>query len=72
MLDLIAPRAQSAWPQSRRLAGALPTGTGPGDVTASVVPGNLRVQAAPQGHVGRGRRTDADRIRRLQTGRSRL
>ena len=48
MLDLIAPRAQSTWPQSRRLAGALPTGTGPGDVTASVVPGNLRVQAAPQ------------------------
>ena len=49
MLDLIAPRAQSTWPQSRRLAGALPTGTGPGDITASVVPGNLRVQAPPQG-----------------------
>jgi protein involved in polysaccharide export with SLBB domain len=49
MLDLIAPRAQSAWPQSRKLAGALPTESAPSDVVASVVPGNLRVQAPPQG-----------------------
>lgn len=54
MLDLIAPRAQSAWPQSQKLAPALPTRTGPSDITASVVPGNLRVQAAPQGTPGQG------------------
>ncbi len=48
MLDLIAPRAQSAWPPSQKLATASPTGAGPSDVTASVVPEHLRVAAEPQ------------------------
>jgi len=62
MLDLIAPQAQSAWPQSKRLAGTAPAGTERSDVTASVLPDGLRVEAwrgrpalASRGHPGLAR-----------------
>jgi polysaccharide export outer membrane protein len=48
MLDLIAPRAQDAWPQSKKVVGTSSAGAGQGDVTASVVPGNLRVLEGPE------------------------
>jgi len=43
MLDLIAPQAQSAWPQSRKMAGVAPNGAGASEVSASVVPEGFRV-----------------------------
>ncbi len=44
MLDLIAPQANAAWPQSEKLAGVSSRSSGPGTVTASVMPEGLRVQ----------------------------
>ena len=52
MLDLIAPRAESAWPPSRKVVGAAPTKSGRGSVTASVMPEDLRVETGQ----GRGDR----------------
>jgi len=43
MLDLIAPHAQSAWPQSTKVVGAAAPNAGPDEVTASVLPGGFRV-----------------------------
>jgi protein involved in polysaccharide export with SLBB domain len=44
MLDLIAPHAQSAWPQSQKVVGA----PRESDVAASVMPEGFRVPAPPQ------------------------
>jgi protein involved in polysaccharide export with SLBB domain len=43
MLDLIAPHAQSAWPQSTKVVGAAAPKAGQDEVTASVLPGGFRV-----------------------------
>jgi protein involved in polysaccharide export with SLBB domain len=43
MLDLIAPHAQSAWPQSTKVVGAAAPNAGPDEVTASALPGGFRV-----------------------------
>ncbi len=43
MLDLIAPHAQGAWPQSTKVVGAAASNAGPDEVTASVLPGGFRV-----------------------------
>ncbi len=48
MLDLIAPHAQSAWPQSTKVVGAITPNTSQDEVTASVLPGGFRV-LTPQG-----------------------
>ncbi len=44
MLDLIAPQANAAWPQSEKLARVSPSSSAPPTVTASVMPEGLRVQ----------------------------
>jgi protein involved in polysaccharide export with SLBB domain len=43
MLDLIAPHAQSAWPQSTKVVGAAAPNAGQDEVTAAVLPGGFRV-----------------------------
>jgi hypothetical protein len=48
MLDLITPRAQNAWPPSEKVRAGSPVGLGPSSMTASVMPGNLRVVASPK------------------------
>jgi polysaccharide export outer membrane protein len=45
MLDLIAPHAQSAWPQSTKVVGAAAPSAGQDEVMASVLPGGFRVLA---------------------------
>jgi polysaccharide export outer membrane protein len=42
MLDLIAPHAQSAWPQSTKVVGAAALSAGRDEVTASVLPKGFR------------------------------
>ncbi len=61
MLDLIAPRAQSAWPRSEKVMGRRRPGLGQGSVTASVLPEDLRVETS-RGHsesAGRVQERDA-------------
>jgi protein involved in polysaccharide export with SLBB domain len=43
MLDLIAPHAQSIWPQSTKVVSAAAPQAGRDEVTASVLPGGFRV-----------------------------
>jgi protein involved in polysaccharide export with SLBB domain len=47
MLDLIAPHAQNAWPQSTKVVGAAAPSAGRDELTASVLPGGFRVLAPP-------------------------
>ena len=42
MLDMIAPQAKSAWPQSRKVIGTPTPGPPSADITASVMPGGFR------------------------------
>ena len=48
MLDLIAPHAQRAWPQSTKVVGAAAPSDGQDEVAASVLPGGFRVLAPPK------------------------